>query len=359
MRAKRLIASLAGLAIAGGLGMGITSPAFAQPERDNIHPLIENSGAVNCRGGDTCVKKVGDTAEVSWVVQTTPFLKSSDNSRWVTSVYIAIPNVVENLKLETVSLPDDKAMAQAKDGAIPPVKEISHEVNLVSDEEYQELLKKHSEEAGEGAPYALPDITAYLQNDSGEFVESNPDTWTAALSELGVDKDVYSVTDASRLRNFTNAKLYNLIEAKTPSRGVYTFKVSGTVKIEAEDTYLPIRVFNTTQRYLLGFPESLQVNDWAQTGDFPEYSLSSPEVNKRIAKLQTTREDTDGRLGSDKCAPTSEIYDRNDILGSDIEQLPSSLKNVREMYAKAYNLTLNPLLDFYVSPFDMSEDGCD
>ena len=56
------------------------NPAIALTLGDNVTPSVSNSGAANCHGGDMCVPEIGDVAQVSWTVQISPLVKSSDHS---------------------------------------------------------------------------------------------------------------------------------------------------------------------------------------------------------------------------------------------------------------------------------------
>lgn len=70
-------------------------------EAKNIHNA--GGGLTNCKGGDVCVKKVGDELEVSYEVQFNNIVKSSDHGQTSRGSMIAFPSVIEDPKLEVIS----------------------------------------------------------------------------------------------------------------------------------------------------------------------------------------------------------------------------------------------------------------
>ena len=63
-------------------------------------------GAVHCNGGNTCVKKIGDMAHVTYNVQTTMLLSTTDQAQSVRKTVMFVPKVLENVKITLLSVPD-------------------------------------------------------------------------------------------------------------------------------------------------------------------------------------------------------------------------------------------------------------
>lgn len=103
MRKKNILKYGAAVLATAGIVGGSVAPANALLA-DNIH----NSGAggmVNCVGGETCVEKVGDEIEVSYTIQMSNIVNQSDNKMSGRGSVIAFPSVIENPKLEVLSVP--------------------------------------------------------------------------------------------------------------------------------------------------------------------------------------------------------------------------------------------------------------
>lgn len=101
---KRVLHSTIATALLAGSAVSGVTPAQADLLSDNVH----NSGAggmVNCRGGDICVEKVGDEVQVSYEIQFSNIVNSSDHGQTATGSLIAFPSVIKNPKLEVVSTP--------------------------------------------------------------------------------------------------------------------------------------------------------------------------------------------------------------------------------------------------------------
>lgn len=119
--------------IGGGVSLSqahAASENFSSPlkEAKNIfNPSGEGGGMVNCSSGDFCVKKVGDELEVSYDIQMSNVVKSSDRGQTARGSMIAFPSVIENPKLEVVSTSIDhkddsdfeKAKKATKDNPYP------------------------------------------------------------------------------------------------------------------------------------------------------------------------------------------------------------------------------------------------
>lgn len=63
-------------------------------------------GAVNCNGENTCVKKIGDTAHIAYNLQSSMLFTSADNVNYVRKTSVFVPNVLQNVKVTLVSVPD-------------------------------------------------------------------------------------------------------------------------------------------------------------------------------------------------------------------------------------------------------------
>ena len=97
-------------------------------EAKNVfNPSGEGGGMVNCSVDDFCVKKVGDELEVSYDIQMSNIVKSSDHGQTANGSMIAFPSVIEDPKLEVVSTSIDhkddsdfeKAKKATKDNPYP------------------------------------------------------------------------------------------------------------------------------------------------------------------------------------------------------------------------------------------------
>lgn len=104
--AKKALYSATATALIVGGTTGVANAANTPKypttdEAKNIHNA--GGGLTNCKGGDVCVKKVGDELEVSYEVQFNNIVKSSDHGQTSRGSMIAFPSVIEDPKLEVVS----------------------------------------------------------------------------------------------------------------------------------------------------------------------------------------------------------------------------------------------------------------
>lgn len=336
--AKKLLSVVA---TAGLTAIALTqaNPALALVIGDNVKPAVSDSGAANCNGGDACVEKIGDVAEVSWTVQVSPLLVSADSSLDSMRAKIAIPDVVENLRVETVSLPnsDERLVEGSSDegnfASSVPVTEVSREVTLLP---YN------------GTPDDQLPVTPSFDSDPAEWsaVLYQPEWGDGALTEASYNPNLGGVTEQG-------ATDFQIVELRALDYGVTTLKVSGEVTVQSEDTYLPVRVDVLTSAYEWGEVVTLEAasrNTISTNIAYPEYSLTDAEVNANIAALQHS----DGRLGNAQCLPTSETS-RLDTIGTDSTNedgsiLTGGLKDV---------LILSPSSQYLLAAFDTQEDGCD
>ena len=108
--AKKTLYSATATALIVGGTTGVANAANTPKypttdEAKNIHNA--GGGLTNCKGGDVCVKKVGDELEVSYEVQFGNMLKSSDHGQTVKGNMIAFPSVMKDAKLEVVATGKD------------------------------------------------------------------------------------------------------------------------------------------------------------------------------------------------------------------------------------------------------------
>ena len=77
------------------------TPTPEKPPRENVHPLIEGSGAVNCAPGEACIDPETGMAHVEYKVQFAGPSQLSSNHGMTSGRggEIAIPNVLENIKV--------------------------------------------------------------------------------------------------------------------------------------------------------------------------------------------------------------------------------------------------------------------
>lgn len=308
----------------------VREPDTYQVIGDNVDNYAAGSGAINCRGGDTCVEKIGDTAEVEWTIQATNAVQSSDGAWTSGQPVILVPEVVKNLSVTIDALPDRTA--------------------------YQEMVQENTEPSQDGSNVEPASYPAKEVKAAGRIVEvaeyPYPQSEITNNLDDGADKWGIVKIDSVLGDEAPSGSGWDAYAVPADGGGIVTLTLKGEVTVESEDTYIPIRVTNSTWNCLLEVCDSLQSAEWASTGDLPEFSLTDPEVNARVAQLQTPQ----GRLGTPQCAPTSET-NRYDLIGSDDPQSVAS--NRAESYASTFNLNLNPVVNFTVSGYGANEDWCD
>lgn len=123
---------------------------------------VQNSGAggmVNCVGGETCVEKVGDEIQVSYTVQMSNIVSSSDHGQTARGSIIAFPSVIENPKLEVIAapynpdnkdypvFPRDKYLEKDENGNTVDID--PNQMDPDMREEYDKDLEKHKEKVKE------------------------------------------------------------------------------------------------------------------------------------------------------------------------------------------------------------------
>lgn len=248
---------------------------------------ITNSGAVFCNGRDVqCFKDVGDEVRVEYTLQFSNGVSSSDRGHTARGKAIAVPSVIEDLKLEVVSVPSfpqpdgeyefpgDEAFYQmTPEGGIEPIilneelKIRTHVFGPRPDNEYywdwydptdpDGTMDNHETELSTGDTIEVehyPGEGLFAQAD--DDISYNPDEMDEKDRPriIGLDGQTFKIDDEYlRDTELANASMgamerkypYDLIQLNTPARpGITTLKLSGTVTTKSERAYLPIRVRN-------------------------------------------------------------------------------------------------------------------
>lgn len=81
-------------------------------------------GAVNCKAENTCIQNIGDTAHVSYKIQTSAFLLSGNRFQSVPKTSIFVPKILKNVKFTLVSAPVSKT-STIDTGAHPQKQELT------------------------------------------------------------------------------------------------------------------------------------------------------------------------------------------------------------------------------------------
>ena len=214
--AKKTLYSATATALIVGGTTGVANAANTPKyptidEAKNIHNA--GGGLTNCKGGDVCVKKVGDELEVSYEVQFNNIVKSSDHGQTSRGSMIAFPSVIKDPKLEVVSTSIehgddsdyDTAKKANKDNPYPvhkfdkPVEvptpsfdelekegkewnhgNVSFRVNQGDDEKSDSSYKKHS---------------AYDEKKDGKWEDNDADFFAAHASGEKIVKYVNDLKD--------------------------------------------------------------------------------------------------------------------------------------------------------------------
>ena len=97
-------ATATALIVGGTTGVANAADTPKHPSLDEAKNIYNAGGGLtNCKGGDVCVKKVGDELEVSYEVQFGTQVKASDHGTAVKGNMIAFPSVMKDAKLEVVA----------------------------------------------------------------------------------------------------------------------------------------------------------------------------------------------------------------------------------------------------------------
>ena len=315
-------------------------------------------GAVNCNGENTCVKKIGDTAHITYNVHSSMLFTSADSSNYVRKTSVFVPNVLQNVKVTLVSVPDTEEWEKilAKQPPTPsgnpeppvPVRMVNKVVPIVDFAPDQN--GEFRDEQGNDLSSAKGGLLVSDVNDtnlgvyrSGSYVSEDPN-----------HPEVAYLNYRSGDQGMENHNLYHEYSFEIKEHGVFTLKIEGDVKIQSELTVLPVRVTNTTSRCFNdpGYGEDCQdmteYEQW-QRGALPYYSLTDAAVNKELFEKNTP----DGLAGSGRCAVTRENK-MNNMIGEDVTPNKNS---VYEAYVKTFSLESNPAVHYYVN--GVKEDGCD
>lgn len=233
-------ATATALIVGGTTGVANAADTPKHPSLDEAKNIYNAGGGLtNCKGGDVCVKKVGDELEVSYEVQFNNIVKSSDHGQTSRGSMIAFPSVIKDPKLEVISTSiehgDDSdyntARKANKDNPYPvhkfdkPVEvptpsfdelekdgkkwidgNISFRVNKGDDEKSDSSYKKYSANSGDGektgkedgkwvdndddffAAHASGEKIAQYANDLKKKAEKDKDKYGDVLSWTGIDQ---------------------------------------------------------------------------------------------------------------------------------------------------------------------------
>ncbi|MGJ9595067.1 hypothetical protein [Actinotignum sp. GS-2025c] len=346
------------LALSAALaGAGIFLPATAtaggpDPDRTLMRNVMTaTGGGVNCRGGDTCVEKVGDVAHVSYTVQVARLVESSDHIQTAQGAAVFVPTVLENVKMTLTSVPDYPALEALQ--AQPdfdwesrwtvPTKPVNQELRIWD-------VGRDSDGDAVFDPELYPDIAP---EDFPWYSHITPDFEDPNLGVRRIKADLAVATAPPSYLAYggevANMDLYDEYSFGIGGSGVYTLRVEGDVAVQSEVTVLPIRAINKLWKcsqegggpgsYMEGC-QSLQEFEWGRMGDLPAYSLSDPAVNAAARERVTDA----GLTGSPQCVVTRETG-RNDLIGKDIE---GSL-GAGDWYTYLYALHANPAVTYTIS----------
>lgn len=331
--------------------LNLAPVAQASVITDNIYGVW---GGANCHGGDGCVERVGDTAQVTWQVQLSALANSSNHVLTANGAAILIPDVVKDVKISLVAAPVSTG-ATSIIGVEDrwPAREVSpRELKIVED------------------PLAEGGTTVPGIDDSNPAAFENFDfanTPTVLLTHLEEDADRNWPANATGVRggiSRADSADWNEYALSMAATGIYTFEVTGTVKTTSSEMYIPIRATNKTwkctgeERFGAGSSAegcgSLMDYSWARTGTLPQVAFggSDAEVQAVLAEYRHNNTD-DGILGSPQCAPTRETG-RIDTIGSDV--VPSAAGY--QKFQTTFNLSAAPSVR-YVGSLLAAEDGCD
>ena len=323
-------------------------------------------GAVNCKAENACIQNIGDTAHVSYKIQTSAFLLSGNRVQSVPKTSIFVPKILKNVKFTLVSAPvsktntiDTNAHTQKQEltpTGIPiyrvPVHKVSKNIPVVS------LVYNNNagfcDEHGNQAPL-----------DKGGFISSDVHDQdmsiyksSAYVDEGEQDSGVSYFGYQSTASDLKNHELYDEYSFELKEPGVFTLKLEGDVETKSTLTVLPIRVTNVVARCVqetngsdVYEPECQSLTEYEQFryGELPKYSLSDDTINQELLKHNTE----DGLTGYGNCRVTREI-DAPDMIGSDVEPGKTS---AFEAYKDTFVLEHNAAESYFLN--GINEDGCD
>lgn len=323
-------------------------------------------GAVNCKAENTCIQNIGDTAHVSYKIQTSAFLLSGNRALSVPKTSIFVPKILKNVKFTLVSAPGSKtnnidagAHPQKQEltpTGIPiyrvPVHKVSKIIPVVS------LVHDNNggfcDEHGNQAPL---DKGGFISSDIHEQDMSIYKS-SAYVDEGEQDSGVSYFGYQSTASDLKNYELYDEYSFELKEPGVFTLKLEGDVETKSTLTVLPIRVTNVVARCVqetngsdVYEPDCQSLTEYEQFkyGALPKYSLSDDTINQTLLKHNTE----DGLTGYGNCRVTREI-DAPDMIGSDVVPGKTS---AFEAYKDTFALEANAAESYFLNGVD--EDGCD
>ena len=333
------------------------TPTPENPPRENVHPLIEGSGAVNCAPGEACIDPETGIAHVEYKVQASigGILSSDGGQDGSRSVEVAIPNVLKNVKVRIDTFyPSELTSEEA--GVDREVMEVGNDLPIFVNERsslasgsYKTFNKESRTDIIKDPK--LKDLNYSLKNSPvslGSFEDTaihRSDLIGTQMTVSGSDEDLiypenieYIDSDGNKARtsHYTtpNADLYNYLSIPSAFfSGLYTYTISGDVEVDSDvdEIYLPIRADQITWKcsqqggiqtgsYEQGC-ESLKSYIWGRNGSLPFYDLNDPKVNADLARRNTA----DGLEGSPYCAVTRETG-LADKIGEDVK--PRNLRKI-------------------------------
>lgn len=332
----------------------MTTPQANAVFSDNVHGSY---GAADCQNGDTCVEKVGDTAEVSWNIKVANVLNSHDHVQTTKGANIWVPDFVDDIKLEVTHSTDYDR--------IDDLSNLDHEKDIDSGSgdsitDYVFPMKEHN------PPVEMKQLSEQEAEDSSKwgevvegyesgFIPTGYEMITKTGKEAGEEQYSHGIGGFATL--FPD-QAWKLITIPVPIR-VTSLRLSGTVETEKEDTYIPIRVKTGLWRCMNEEPgpgsyedgcQSLAEYDWNRTSMLPNLKFASDEKEREFYEKNTL---PDGLSGSHRCAVTKDTPMDVGTIGMDVE--PSTGHGG---YARTFDLHANPAVT-YIGALNGPEDLCD
>ena len=339
------------------------------PKNDNIHNP-GNSGGVNCNGKDVeCFKEVGDKVEVEYTLQFNNGVLSSDHGQTARGRAVAFPSVLEDVKLELVSVPAQGDIVVTPSGGVA-VEQVNKEVPL-KDATFDTGKEEWTPDATGGnvdthvkkqADFYATRLTAdELFKEVEYYREQNGQTGQVDVISSHTTSDDTSVLHNISIGSMRRDMPYDvLVFGTAPRPGITTLKLKGTVTTKSEKTYLPVRVRDvfwkcsqegagagSTEEGCLPLAEF----DWGRIeSPLPEYSLTDQAVTDRVYRHHTDN----GLEGAPHCSVTRDlgVLDR---IGADV----TARQSLGKQYAEQFTLNQALSVLYFVAGYGMMEDGCD
>lgn len=297
---------------------------------------------------------LGQPVDVTYTVQLSPLLRSSDKIQTVRGALIFVPSQLQNVSMTLTHAPDTTDPAYpGNDYNIPtrtlspPIPLTIREWDATGDAPISQVGIKLSgtddplgwNPNNDVAKFSLADVAA----DSPQTMSAYPDP-----SDEAADWDVYAL---------------NLGET-----GIYTIEVKATVTPTSDTMYnshmyLPVRGITGMWRCFSessgtgGYEEGCQTlaeYPWGETGKLPKIVDSPTDFASDLEWLEYNRAHTlDGLATNGHCGVTRNTG-RFDTIGADIS--PSS--RGYNKYLQTFDLYLNPAVTYH-GPLLGAEDNCD